>query len=468
MIKGAKLLCGTLAASLLAAAPLAAQERAVTLQAQQGLSITLYQDDLALVHDNRWVPLVQGENRLAIAGVSDRLIGGSLALQAEEEGLRILEQSLRPADLTPHELLRRAVGQQVRLVTQDEDGGERSEAATLLSMAAGPVLRVGERIEIDPPGRIVLLDLPEGLHAEPQLGMAVQTESDGPQELAFAYLTRGLSWEADYVATLDAEEDRLTLEGWATLANDTQAPYRRAHLRLVAGSVAQSAPEGAPRNTMLQARAESAVAFDSMPAPEAVSDRYLFDTGREVDLLPGERKRVGLFRQEGIAVERSYRFEGLVTAGGQERRGPVSAGLHLTFTNEGEPARPLPAGTLRVYEPVAEGPSLFAGETRISHTPVDGELALRLGEAFDVTATMRQTAFERLSDSSYETAGEVTIRNAKTDEVTVEVVGQLPQGARILEESAPHDAESVQRPVWTLSVPAEGETTLTYGVRVNR
>lgn len=463
-----------LAAGLLAAAtPLYAQERSVTLQAQQGLTLTLYQDGLGLVHDNRWVPLVPGENRLAITGISERLIGGSLALQAageEEAGaLRLLEQSLLPADLTPYELLRRAVGQRVQLVSTDAEGRERSESATLLSMAAGPVLRVGERIEIDPPGRIVLLDLPDGLRAEPQLALTLQAEEAGARELVFAYLSEGLSWRTDYVATLAEDGESLRLEGWATLVNETAAPFERARLRLVAGSVARGpSEEPYPAPMMLRAAVpEMAMAYDEMPAAVAVADRYLYDTGREVDLMPGERKRLSLFQEPAVPATRRYRFEGLVSAGGPDRQGPVNAALILEFANEGDFARPLPRGTVRVYEPAGEGPALFAGESAIAHTPVGGELSLRLGEAFDITAEARQTAYERLSDRSYEAAGAVTLRNAKEEAVEVQVAGSLPRGARILQESAPHEAESATLPVWTLTVPAGGELELTYRIRVN-
>lgn len=458
-----------LAAGLLAAAsPLQAQERPVSLQAQEGLTLTLYQNDLGLVHDNRWVPLVQGENRLAIAGVSEQLIGGSLALEAGDGKLRLLEQSMLPADLTPYELLRRAVGQKVRLISTDEEGREVAEDAVLLSMAGGPVLEVEGRIEINPSGRIVLLKLPEGLHAEPQLGVTLLAEEDGAQELAFTYLSSGLSWHPDYVARLSADGDKLDLEGWATLVNETQVPFNRAQLRLVAGSVNRETGGPQPMRAMrMDAAVAESAGFAPPSPPQSASDRYLFDTQKQVDLRPGEQKRLLLFSRAGIDVERTYRFEGLVSTH-QQTRGPVSAALSLELENEGEDAGPLPAGTLRVYEPLADSPTLFAGETSISHTPVGGELELRLGEAFDVTATARQTAFERLSEDSFEFAGEVTLHNAKDEEVEVEVTGSLPAGARILEESASHEAESAQRPVWTLSVPAGGETTLTYRIRVNR
>jgi hypothetical protein len=38
----------------------------------------------------------------------------------------------------------------------------------------------------------------------------------------------------------------------------------------------------------------------------------------------------------------------------------------------------------------------------------------------------------------------------------------------MVSESQPHTAETATRPVWRVAVPAEGEATLTYRVRVQR
>src|SRR5207248_11669629 len=51
-----------------------------------------------------------------------------------------------------------------------------------------------------------------------------------------AYLTRGLSWSADYVATAAPEGGRLALECWATVTNRTGADYPSARVSLVAGT----------------------------------------------------------------------------------------------------------------------------------------------------------------------------------------------------------------------------------------
>jgi hypothetical protein len=52
--------------------------------------------------------------------------------------------------------------------------------------------------------------------------------------------------------------------------------------------------------------------------------------------------------------------------------------------------------------------------------------------------------------------------------VAVRLTGQMPPGWKMLSESAPHEAETANTLVWTLTVPAGGAATLDYRVRVSR
>jgi len=60
------------------------------------------------------------------------------------------------------------------------------------------------------------------------------------------------------------------------------------------------------------------------------------------------------------------------------------------------------------------------------------------------------------------------VRNAKDSAVEVRLIGRMPHGWRILRESAPHESETANRIVWLLNVPAGGEATLSYRLRVDQ
>ena len=64
-----------------------------------------------------------------------------------------------------------------------------------------------------------------------------------------------------------------------------------------------------------------------------------------------------------------------------------------------------------------------------------------------------------------ETAHRITLRNAKAEAVTVDVVENIPGDWRMLEESQPHSKRSTGQAVWNVTVPAGGEAELTYRVR---
>jgi hypothetical protein len=455
----------------LASGPAPAEELEVPLEARRGLVLTVYQNDLALVHDRRWVALMPGGNRLAVAGISPQMIPASLQVTSETPGLRLTAQSYLPADLTPRQMLKQALGRKVRLVrSHPETGADISEEAVLLSLAEGPVLQVGERIEVAPPGRIVLDEVPRDLRPEPALVLDLDSRVSGGGELTLAYLTSGLVWQADYLATLDETGRRLALTGMVTLNNRSAITYEGAALRLVAGSVGR-APQPLARPQVAMQRMEATMAAEAdvaMPAPQSVSDRYLYDTGLTVDLAEGERKQLTLFAAQEIDVERSYRFEGLGNLGGPEEFGPVQAALRLTFENGAglRDGQPLPMGTLRVYETLADAPTLFAGEDRIDHTPVGGEVKLTLGQAFDITAKAHQTSFRKINNRSYESAREVVVKNAKSEPAMVEITGEMPRGWQVMESNSRYEQETANRLLWHLRVPPKGEAKLAYRVRV--
>ena len=438
-------------------------------EARSGLSLTVYNQDLALVVERRLVELPAGLARLRLSDIDPLIQPGSLSLVGT--GLRVLEQSAHYDLLTPLRLLEASLGKTVKLArVNPATGAETIEEATVLSVRDGLVLKIGERIETsrDLPGRIVFDKVPEGLAERP--GLSALVESDGAREVVLSYLTGGLSWQTDYSAILDEPAGQLRLTGLVTLSNRGLTPYAEADLRLVAGSVNRV---GGTVPALQRARVAGTMALTEAAdlAPRAQGQLYVYDPGRKVTLLPRETKQIVLISAAEVPYLQEFRFDGL--AGILGRGGEidsVKARALLRFENEaaGGLGKPLPAGILRAYGAGGEGPPLFLGEDRIRHRAQGQEVEITLGQSFDVTGKARQTAFEQLSKTSFEAAQEITIENAKPRPVSVVVTGDLPPGWSILSESAPHEAETSGRVAWTLEVPAGGETVLTYKVRIQR
>ena len=450
-----------------AAPPTLAQESIILGEDDRSaLTLTLYQQGFGLVHDARTVELPGGEVVLVLENMTDWIDATSLRVFGPSD-LTLIEQSRLSATLNTAELLEAHVGKTVLLIsTHPETGEETVEEATLISVRGGTVLDVGGRIEIKPNGRIALPALPEGLRAEPALSVTMTSTTAGEENLTFAYLTNGMGWSTNYVVTVDEDSNTLDLTGYVSLSNESGQDFNGASLRLIAGDVAKQQQVYERTQGLDYGISAAAPVADqeSFSQGQSVSDRYLYTLDRPVDLAAGEAKQVALLSANDVPVERIFRFRNLIQVySGAGEIGPQNAAIELEFDNEEEGGlgRPLPAGSIRVYETHASG-EIFAGEDSIGHTAEGGEVTLNLGSAFDVTGSSRQTEYTQLSNRSFEAAQEVTLENAKDEPVTVEVIGNMPRGWQILEESQPHEVKTANQIVWTVAVPAGGEVTFNY------
>ena len=141
-----------------------------TLDDQQSVAVTIYNQDLALVKDTRKVTLKTGLNALAMRDVSAQIRPETALLRSINApgSLMLLEQNFDFDLLTPQKMLEKYVGKTVGIVkTNPTTGVETTEQATVLAANNGVVLKVGSRIETGLPGRIVYDDVPANLRDRP-------------------------------------------------------------------------------------------------------------------------------------------------------------------------------------------------------------------------------------------------------------------------------------------------------------
>src|SRR5208282_373249 len=173
-------------------------EQTVGTDRQTSLTLTIYQLNLALVQDQRTITLSEGLNRIAFEGVSAELQPETVVLEGEaKEPLELIEQRYLASVISPQELLAASVGRQVRVaIVNPKTGDEKIETAIVLSATDGLVLKMGDRIETQPPGRLIYDSIPTNLREKPTLVLALNSSKGDTPSLALGYLTGGLSWSA--------------------------------------------------------------------------------------------------------------------------------------------------------------------------------------------------------------------------------------------------------------------------------
>ena len=199
-----------------------------TMQDDRDLCLTIYNDGFGLVSERRAVQLAGDETRIQFFDVAQRMEVESLRI----EGLDVVEVNYEYDLVDKAKLLGRYVGETVYLNVKDLP---QKRECRLLSAGRGLVLEdilTGE-VLIDPEGELILPKLPDGLLARPAL--IFQLRPCETEEIGVSYLTKGLSWEANYVAELKGET--LGLDAWVEIHNESGITFSDTRLKLLAGEV---------------------------------------------------------------------------------------------------------------------------------------------------------------------------------------------------------------------------------------
>ena len=461
--------------------------------AQGDVSVTIYNNDQALVQDVRQLNIPRGRSRIEFPDVSARIRPETLSFSAQGAG--IIEQNFDFDLLTPAKMMEKAIGQTVTLVrTNPATGRETTERARVLSTAGGVVVQIGNRIEVlrddGLPVRVVFDRVPPNLRARPTLSVNLDANQGGVRPASIRYLTSGLRWNADYVALFDEGTSTIDMQGWVTLTNNTGTTFHNADTLLVAGSPGQ----GGRNNTRTVRRAGIQTA-----ERERLGDFYLYPIAGRTTIANAQTKQVSFLDVQGVPASKVYtRTVGWLANDGA----PVNVRSALSFTSsrDGGLGDALPAGAVRFYQRDSRGSPQFIGENGIGHTPMGSTLQLETGDAFDVLVQAEVERRDRITEGEWEasvryrvvddegrtrtytreqkptyyrTTMRYTFTNAKSSPADVVLIqdgldrGWWARDFRVTSEDVEGEQVNADRRRFVVTVPANGERVVrvTYETR---
>ncbi len=389
--------------------------------ARQGVQLTVYADDFALVREVRPLSLAAGPNRLQLTDISKQLDPESVLLrwQGNTQALpQIVAHTYDMGVASSDQLLKRYLGQPVTLIRYGSDGHEAErQAGTLMHDDDGQVvLQSDGNFYVNPPGTLVV-PAQANVVTIPQLSVQADSPAAQGASLDMAYLTRGLSWNSDYVGTLVPNGSTLSLECWATVTNKTGTDYPDANVTLIAGS-----PNRAVRQEQTYQFTDAAARAASVPpapmhklsapnlaggGPTTVGDFHAYRLQKPTTVVQDQMNRLLLLSSPAVPTLKDYNaaLPPLAAWDDGEEASPPQRGdvaLAMTFFNRPKDGlgAPLPAGDIRLYEPDSTGTLRYAGAAQISDTPRDQKVTLTLDKAFDVFTERRVVKFQKLAKSA--------------------------------------------------------------------
>ena len=437
---------------------------------QVDVSVTVY-DNFAIVSEKREVLLPLGEFELEFRDVARSIDPASVLVisDSDETGLQVFEQSYRYDLLNKQTLLERFLGRKLkysRSVLQGSHYEKMLREGILLSINP-EIVRFGDEIEIEPEGIISLAYLPDDLITTPTLMWTMENSVRDRQGLKISYLTENVSWQTGYVLTLSNDESEADLEGWVTLVNQSGAAYRNAKLKLVAGDVQRirDRPVMARRARALELSADAA----PVPVRQSFFEYHIYDFPRRTTLEANSVKQVRLLTAKGINIEKSYVLQNEVMRYQAQGVQNLKADVILTFRNTrgNDLDVPLPAGTVRVYKADSDGILQLVGEDRVPHTPVNSNIEIKVGRAFDVTAVRKQTDYRRIGNRGAEVSYSITVKNHKNKAIELWVKEKLNGDWIIIQESHKGEKLDSTTMAYRLKLPKGAEQTITYKARFN-
>lgn len=432
--------------------------------ADKDLSLTLYNDNLALVQDRRTIELTGGRQRIEFQDVSAQIRAETAALAAPD--LTIVEQNFDYDLLTPAKLMEKAIGQEVTLVrVNTATGAETREKALVLAVNGGVVLKLGERIEVlrddGLPVRVIFDKVPDNLRARPTLSVTVDSGTAGSRAVQLSYLTPGLGWKADYVALFSEADSRLDVQGWVTLTNSSGTTYENAKILLVAGSPSTVETEAEERRRRLFGTQANVRPGTERGSRERLGDYYLYPLSERTTVADRQTKQVSFLDVHGVPAVHAYEYRNDWLGTHETAQSAQSVYRFSTGSRAGLGDQ-LPAGILRFYLRDRRGDPQFIGENRIAHTPMGSELALATGDAFDVKVQPAVVKRTSLGPFSWQTDMRYVLSNALPQAVTVRLLQEgLVADTRVTAESQKSTRPSAEATLWSVEVPGNGRRVLT-------
>ncbi len=444
--------------------------------------VTVYNQGLGFIKDVRTLHLAKGQQNVVVEDVAQLIDATSVGFKCLNNpgSVSVLEQNYQYDLISPQAILEKSVGKRIRLTRAIANKKETLEGVLLNSPTSvvskdggheysynGLVIRADDgRIILSPDGEIDVLAIPDGLISKPSLVWQLDSAADQDAKMELSYLTKGMSWTANYVMTL-GDKNQGDIQGWVSLNNQSGMSFNDAKLKLLAGEVNVLTESGRGH---LQTQS-SFILRDRMggePITEtSLFEYHLYTVNRPTSVRNNETKQLSLLVGFDIPIKKVIAFDSTasVSQGGQGSD-ELESEVKVKFMNSEKShlGMPMPAGKVRLYQRDASGSLQFLGEDHIRHTPRDEKLSLTVGKSFDMKSTHKQVSFAKTGKRSSTSTYEVIVRNRKKTPETATIYEGIEGQWKISANSNPFVKEDASTAVFEVKLNAGEVKTIKYTV----
>lgn len=452
------------------------------------VSLTIYDQNYAVVRDVRSFTLVKGVNDVRFPDISRMILDSPVRVSGN--GIIAQDQTFLYHRLSNDFLLQEQLEKKIELMLKDSMKtviagtlvGQPRNTSFLIEEADGKVrtVQVADVKDYRYPS------LSHEYEIKPALTFKIESVSAGTHDVEAAYEVQGLDWDAHYLLDLSGDDSSAVFSGWATIKNGAGHDFKNARVTLVSGQTARSnrhlrvatdermlsSMEGllsrqpgvkldvSSKETRFT-REELSMAGQAMayqaPQHEQLFGLQTYALPYETDLTDGVEKEMNLFAPAKIKTSTSYEYAHW------QNPNQVGVYVHTVNTDSAGLGVPIPSGPVEIYRRRAGNVAEYVGEDRLRNVDKNDPIRFRVGYAEGLGVERKNLKHEGTSKVTDQ--WEVKIHNDRDTDVNVTLQDFWQDKGKVLSASHKWVETSPRSFEIPVTVPAESDVTVTYEVK---
>lgn len=281
----------------------------------------------------------------------------------------------------------------------------------------------------------------------------IEVDSINSKNIRVYYLTAGVKWDSSY--TLILNENKLSMQSWINISNKSGISYNHANLKCISGEVNFDSLSPIPYSKTSYANSEAV----ENPKLQPLDDYYIYNLSGKYILENNSTKRIKNFSAENIEYTKLYDF------GYYNTNADIL--IKLNNTEDNNLGIPMPSGTVNIYASLNDSLQ-FLGSDSIKNTPINQELNLNIGKAFDITCERKIINYQKYDNYEFKEI-ELIINNSKDEDVPIKICYPIFAPWEITSTTDNYEKDSNGNPCFKVKVSANSKKRIlfTYKTKIS-
>jgi len=346
------------------------------------LKITIYNNNKAFINDTREVSVKAGKQKLVYEGVPSSVITESVVPTFSGMGNKLYSQNYIYDLVSMASMLEKSIGKEVAFYSNEKE--PTLSRGVLLSAYPHAMVKersTGKIYTLKSGTQIIFSQVPENMITKPSLVWNMEASKEGKLGIDLKYLTRGITWQSDYVVNL--EKNILDLKGWITVNNNSGVAYDNAQITCLAGEVnAVSQPRRHKENGVYGLATESMMVMDAVQE-ESFSGYHIYKIPFRETIGDKEQKQISFIDQKEVKYHQFGHYVNRYFEKGADEKLQFTNTIKFENKKENNMGISLPSGVMRMYQKDSSQETHFIGESSVKNVPEDENVTLTVGTLFD-------------------------------------------------------------------------------------